>query len=81
MPGGARANTLRLLFPTLTFIDMNFSLPVVGDRISYMGHLGAVKFVGNVEKTTGIWLGVEWDNPERGKHDGMKDGKRYFSCR
>ncbi|KAJ3787316.1 hypothetical protein GGU10DRAFT_374062 [Lentinula aff. detonsa] len=57
------------------------SLPLVGDRISYSGHLGTVKFVGNVENTTGIWLGIEWDDPDRGKHDGVKDGKRYFSCR
>lgn len=57
------------------------SLPLVGGRISYFGHLGTVKFIGEVENTTGIWLGIEWDNPDRGKHDGVKDGKRYFSCR
>ncbi|KAJ3889458.1 hypothetical protein GG344DRAFT_51574 [Lentinula edodes] len=57
------------------------SLPLVGDRISYSGHLGTVKFIGEVENTTGIWLGIEWDNPDRGKHDGVKDDKRYFSCR
>ncbi|KAF9066316.1 outer arm dynein light chain 1 [Rhodocollybia butyracea] len=66
-------------FPLLSSI-MN-SLPLVGDRISYLGQLGVVKFVGEVENTNGLWLGVEWDNPERGKHDGVKDGKRYFSCR
>ncbi|KAF5387500.1 hypothetical protein D9757_006519 [Collybiopsis confluens] len=57
------------------------TLPKVGERISYHESLATVKFIGNVEKTTGIWLGVEWDNPERGKHDGAKDGRRYFSCR
>ncbi|KIK58192.1 hypothetical protein GYMLUDRAFT_1006380 [Collybiopsis luxurians FD-317 M1] len=57
------------------------SLPLVGDRISLSGYLATVKYVGNVENTTGIWIGVEWDSPERGKHDGVKDGKRYFSCR
>ncbi|KAJ3515736.1 hypothetical protein NLJ89_g1578 [Agrocybe chaxingu] len=29
----------------------------------------------------GIWLGVEWDDPARGKHSGSKDGKQYFTCR
>jgi tubulin-specific chaperone E len=57
------------------------NLPLVGDRISYSNHLGTVKFVGSVENTSGTWLGVEWDDPKRGKHDGVKDGKRYFSCR
>ncbi|KAF8823821.1 hypothetical protein HHX47_DHR9000491 [Lentinula edodes] len=52
------------------------SLPLVGDRISYSRHLGTVKFIGEVENNTGVWLGIEWDNPDRGKHDGVKDGKR-----
>ncbi|KAH7107600.1 RNI-like protein, partial [Auriculariales sp. MPI-PUGE-AT-0066] len=26
------------------------------------------------------WLGVEWDDPQRGKHDGTKDGIQYFTC-
>jgi tubulin-specific chaperone E len=57
------------------------SLPTVGTRLNFNGHIGTVKYVGNVEGTKGVWLGVEWDNPERGKHDGVKDAKRYFTCR
>jgi Leucine-rich repeat (LRR) protein len=34
-----------------------------------------------VKGSSGQWLGVEWDDPVRGKHDGSKDGIRYFSCR
>ncbi|KAJ7864819.1 hypothetical protein B0H14DRAFT_2440573, partial [Mycena olivaceomarginata] len=55
--------------------------PVVGTRLRLAGHAGTVRFVGNVDNTSGIWLGVEWDDPKRGKHDGLKDGKRYFTCR
>uniref|UniRef100_A0A8D0HGZ2 Tubulin-specific chaperone E n=1 Tax=Sphenodon punctatus TaxID=8508 RepID=A0A8D0HGZ2_SPHPU len=29
----------------------------------------------------GLWLGVEWDNPHRGKHNGNHEGTQYFSCR
>lgn len=29
----------------------------------------------------GLWLGVEWDNPDRGKHDGSHEGVQYFTCR
>lgn len=57
------------------------NLPREGTRLSLLGHLGTVRFVGPVDNTTGIWIGVEWDDPQRGKHDGVKDGKRYFTCR
>lgn len=59
---------------------MAAELPTVGARINHSGNLGTIRFVGNVLKTTGIWLGVEWDDPQRGRHDGVKDGHRYFSC-
>ncbi|KAH9928160.1 uncharacterized protein B0H18DRAFT_1001521 [Fomitopsis serialis] len=55
-------------------------LPAVGTRLIHSGHLGTVRFVGQVDGAAGLWLGVEWDDPQRGKHDGVKDGKRYFSC-
>ena len=57
------------------------NLPSEGTRISFAGHLGTIKFVGPVSNTSGVWLGVEWDDPQRGRHDGIKDGKRYFTCR
>ncbi|KAI4832471.1 hypothetical protein KUCAC02_015438 [Chaenocephalus aceratus] len=28
---------------------------------------------------SGLWYGVEWDNPERGKHDGSHEGVQYFT--
>ncbi|EKM55323.1 uncharacterized protein PHACADRAFT_173426 [Phanerochaete carnosa HHB-10118-sp] len=56
-------------------------LPAVGARILLSGHFGTIRFVGAVEGTQGIWLGVEWDDPARGKHDGVKDSRRYFTCR
>ncbi|KAG6814569.1 hypothetical protein H0H92_000097 [Tricholoma furcatifolium] len=49
-------------------------------RISLAGYLGTVKYTGPVEGTSGTWLGVEWDDPSRGKHNGVKDGKQYFTC-
>lgn len=57
------------------------SLPEIGTRVSLSGYLGTVKFAGPVQNTTGDWLGIEWDDPTRGKHDGVKDGVRYFVCR
>uniref|UniRef100_X1Z9S7 Tubulin-specific chaperone E n=1 Tax=Capitella teleta TaxID=283909 RepID=X1Z9S7_CAPTE len=52
----------------------------VGSRINHNGHHGTVKYIGEVPPTQGIWLGVEWDDTSRGKHDGSsKDGTRYFT--
>ncbi|TFK54653.1 outer arm dynein light chain 1 [Heliocybe sulcata] len=55
---------------------MSASLPAVGTRLSLNASLGTVRYVGPVDGTQGVWLGVEWDDPARGKHD----GKRYFTC-
>ena len=54
--------------------------PAPGARLSLHNYRGTVKFVGHVERTKGIWLGVDWDNPQRGKHNGEKDGVKYFDC-
>jgi tubulin-specific chaperone E len=53
----------------------------VGERLSYDGALCTVRFVGEVAGTSGSWIGVEWDDGTRGKHDGSHKGKRYFSCK
>uniref|UniRef100_A0A9J7ZYE0 Tubulin-specific chaperone E n=2 Tax=Cyprinus carpio TaxID=7962 RepID=A0A9J7ZYE0_CYPCA len=53
----------------------------VGRRVSCDGERGTVRYVGPVPPTAGLWLGVEWDDPERGKHDGSHEGVRYFTCR
>ncbi|RHZ68571.1 putative tubulin-specific chaperone [Aspergillus thermomutatus] len=53
----------------------------VNQRRSYNGDLCTVRYVGKVEGTTGEWLGVEWDDPTRGKHSGEHSGVRYFTCR
>ncbi|XP_041642028.1 tubulin-specific chaperone E isoform X1 [Cheilinus undulatus] len=53
----------------------------VGRRVSCDGERATVRYVGSVPPTSGLWLGVEWDNPERGKHDGSHDGVQFFTCR
>ncbi|XP_074079078.1 tubulin-specific chaperone E isoform X2 [Macrotis lagotis] len=62
---------------------MSDSVPsdVIGRRIDVNGELATVRYFGSVPPITGHWLGVEWDNPERGKHDGSHEGIVYFKCR
>lgn len=57
----------------------------IGDRVYATGPsgervLGTLLFKGNVQFAPGVWAGVELDSPE-GRHNGMEDGVRYFTCR
>lgn len=52
----------------------------IGQRISFSKELCTVRYIGSVDGTKGEWLGVEWDDASRGKHDGQANGKRYFEC-
>ncbi|XP_051849519.1 tubulin-specific chaperone E isoform X2 [Antechinus flavipes] len=62
---------------------MSDSVPsdVIGRRIDVNGELGTVRYFGNVPPVKGPWIGIEWDNPQRGKHDGSHEGTIYFKCR
>ncbi|XP_039320233.2 tubulin-specific chaperone E isoform X1 [Saimiri boliviensis] len=57
------------------------TLDVIGRRVEVNGEHATVRFAGVVPPVAGPWLGVEWDNPERGKHDGSHEGTVYFNCR
>lgn len=54
----------------------------VNERVSLDGYLATIKFVGYLPDY--IWgakvltLGLEWDQPERGKNNGDIDGVHYF---
>ena len=52
---------------------------LVGRRVSVDEKRATVLFEGKVGSTKGAWLGVEWDDASRGKHDGTHEGIRYFS--
>jgi dynactin complex subunit len=52
----------------------------VGKRLSYDSRLCTVRYKGSVQGTKGEWLGVEWDDPTRGKHAGEHQGVKYFEC-
>ncbi|NXJ00618.1 TBCE protein, partial [Psophia crepitans] len=53
----------------------------LGRRVVCGTEYGTVRYVGSVPPTAGVWLGVEWDDPQRGKHDGTYEGTQYFKCR
>lgn len=51
-----------------------------GRRLSYDGSLCTVRFHGTLNGTKGAWLGVEWDDPARGKHNGKHQDQQIFTC-
>ncbi|XP_012175733.1 tubulin-specific chaperone E isoform X2 [Bombus affinis] len=53
----------------------------IDSRIECDGHQGTLKYVGPVGKTKGLWLGIDWDDPTRGKHNGTYEGVKYFKAR
>lgn len=52
----------------------------INQRLSFAAILCTVRYIGPVEGTSGEWLGVEWDEPTKGKHSGEHGGKKYFDC-
>lgn len=62
------------------------SIPVpstltVGSRIQVGNDRATIRFIGTVQGSKGEWLGVEWDDPNRGKHDGTHKETKYFQCK
>ncbi|KAI8060555.1 hypothetical protein BC940DRAFT_350534 [Gongronella butleri] len=53
----------------------------INTRVQVGDDLATIRYIGPVEGSTGEWLGVEWDDDARGKHDGTHKGKSYFACR
>ncbi|XP_043575066.1 kinesin-like protein KIF13A isoform X5 [Chiloscyllium plagiosum] len=52
----------------------------LGERVSVGNDKnGTIRYVGTVDFSTGIWVGVELDFPA-GKHQGTIEGKEYFHC-
>uniref|UniRef100_A0A8C6UBP8 CAP-GLY domain containing linker protein 3 n=1 Tax=Neogobius melanostomus TaxID=47308 RepID=A0A8C6UBP8_9GOBI len=52
----------------------------LGDRVQLDNQkVGTLRFCGPTEFASGLWVGVELDEPE-GKNDGSMGGVRYFIC-
>ena len=56
----------------------------VNRRIEYQNDLGTVKYHGPLlhedkkQDPNQVWLGIQWDNASRGRHNGMVQGVQYF---
>ncbi|RLW04425.1 hypothetical protein DV515_00005855 [Chloebia gouldiae] len=53
----------------------------VGEQVCVGSNkMGTVRYVGTVDFSAGIWVGVEL-NVQMGKHDGIVKGREYFHCK
>eukprot|EP00826_Nyctotherus_ovalis_P006925 TRINITY_DN11691_c0_g1_i1.p1 TRINITY_DN11691_c0_g1~~TRINITY_DN11691_c0_g1_i1.p1 ORF type:complete len:563 (-),score=141.12 TRINITY_DN11691_c0_g1_i1:75-1763(-) len=58
----------------------------IGRRVEFKEQRGTVRYCGPLQhetdrpKTEDVWLGIEWDNPSKGKHNGTVNGFKYFDC-
>ncbi|KAL9139400.1 CAP-Gly domain [Amphidinium carterae] len=55
------------------------AVATVGQKVSWKGNPGTVKFSGPVDFASGEWVGIELDAPN-GMHDGSVFSKSYFTC-
>uniref|UniRef100_A0A8V5G0P8 Uncharacterized protein n=1 Tax=Melopsittacus undulatus TaxID=13146 RepID=A0A8V5G0P8_MELUD len=64
--------------------DQAHALPswvAVGEQVCVGSNkMGTVRYVGTVDFSAGIWVGVEL-NVQLGKHDGIVKGREYFHCK
>ena len=59
---------------------MEVNVVQIGTRLQIDKQFATVRYVGEVAGQEGIWVGVEWDDASRGKHNGIYKGKNYFKC-
>ncbi|NXA39032.1 KI13A protein, partial [Eudromia elegans] len=53
----------------------------VGEQVCVGSNkMGTVRYIGTVDFSAGIWIGVEL-NVQLGKHDGTVKGREYFQCK
>ncbi|VDM34735.1 unnamed protein product [Hydatigera taeniaeformis] len=52
---------------------------LIGCRVVKEEQFGTIKYVGPIVNSTVVWLGIDWDNPKSGRHDGTFKGIKYFT--
>lgn len=56
----------------------NFS---IGMKVISIDNIGIIRYIGELEGYSGQWLGIDWYNEDRGKHNGTVNGRTYFTAR
>ncbi len=79
------ANILKFPKKSIKHIDENIYNNYLNTRIELNGYCGIIKYIGNSkhkkETDNILWLGIEWDEESRGKHDGTVENYNYFDTK
>lgn len=49
-----------------------------GQRVHIDDQFCTIRYYGPVQGQEGVWAGLEWDDPTRGKHSGTVEGTTYY---
>ena len=52
----------------------------LGERIEHDGQAATIRYIGPVPDKSESWLGIEYDEPSRGKHSGTVGRVELFDC-
>ncbi|VDL91177.1 unnamed protein product [Schistocephalus solidus] len=53
---------------------------LIGARVMQREQRGTIKYVGTLANSPAVWIGVDWDSPDRGRHNGSYKGVKYFDA-
>jgi hypothetical protein len=83
VPAGGYPTSAGAPGPVLGAVAEQSPRPVAaGDRVLVEAALATVCWVGCLpDKGSQVWVGVDFDDAKRGKHDGSRDGVQYFQAR
>lgn len=78
-PGHYRADYIYI--PRPHFMEMSAPPFAIGDRVQVDKKNASVRYVGSIDGQDGTWVGLEWDDESRGKHDGSHSGRTCENAR
>ena len=69
-------------FPKSSSINYIETNDYMNTRIEVQDYIATIKFYGKLlhKEDKDIWIGVEWDEESRGKHNGTVENVVYFKC-
>ena len=70
------------IFQKVSLSDTNLIENLLGKRIELNGYSGTIRYSGPLKhkNDNDVWVGIDWDDKSRGKHNGTVESTFYFNC-